>query len=227
MIENLPAYISIIFILTTLLSVLLFYKAANNSKTVLLIVSVWIIIQGIVSYSKFYLAEKTFPPRFFLLIVPPLFTIIITFLTQKGRKFLDGMNLKILTYLQTVRVPVEIVLFLLYKSGQIPQLMTFEGRNYDILAGLTAPIIAYIGFSKKIITKKIIIIWNIICTGLLLNIVFNAALSAPFTFQQFAFDQPNVAVLYFPFVWLPCCIVPIVLLAHLASLKQLIIKNSN
>jgi hypothetical protein len=54
-----------------------------------------------------------------------------------------------------------------------------------------------------------------------LNIVVNAALSAPVPFQQFAFDQPNIAVLYFPFVWLPGFIVPLVLFAHLAAIQKL------
>jgi hypothetical protein len=40
--------------------------------------------------------------------------------------------------------------------------------------------------------------------------------------QQIAFDQPNIGVMYFPFVWLPACIVPLVLLSHLASLYQLV-----
>jgi hypothetical protein len=61
----------------------------------------------------------------------------------------------------------------------------------------------------------------VICLGLLINIVSNAILSAPFPFQQFAFDQPNIAVLYFPFIWLPCCVVPLVLLSHLAAIRQL------
>ena len=68
----------------------------------------------------------------------------------------------------------------------------------------------------------IILIWNFICFGLLINIVVNAILSAPFPFQKFAFDHPNIAILYFPFVWLPCCIVPIVLLSHLAAIRQII-----
>jgi hypothetical protein len=38
----------------------------------------------------------------------------------------------------------------------------------------------------------------------------------------FAFDQPNIAVLYFPFNWLPSCIVPLVLLSHLAAIRQLL-----
>ncbi|MEO8588376.1 MAG: hypothetical protein ABI432_03330 [Flavobacteriales bacterium] len=67
--------------------------------------------------------------------------------------------------------------------------------------------------------------WNIACIGLLVNIVARAVLSAPFPFQQLAFDQPNIAVLYFPFVWLPCCVVPLVLLAHLATLRKLLVRE--
>jgi hypothetical protein len=65
-------------------------------------------------------------------------------------------------------------------------------------------------------------VWNFICLGLLLNIVINAILAAPFPFQQFAFDQPNRGVLYFPFIWLPGFIVPAVLLSHLVNIRQLL-----
>lgn len=102
--------------------------------------------------------------------------------------------------------------------------MTFEGRNFDIVAGLTAPIMAYYGYTRKALNRKIILIWNFICLGSLLNIVINAVLSAPFPFQQFAFDQPNVGVLYFPFVWLPCFIVPVVLLSHLVAIRKIILN---
>jgi hypothetical protein len=64
--------------------------------------------------------------------------------------------------------------------------------------------------------------WNFICLGLLFNIVINAILSVPTPFQKFGFDQPNVAVLYFPFTWLPACVVPLVLLSHLASIRILL-----
>jgi len=100
--------------------------------------------------------------------------------------------------------------------------MTFEGRNFDIISGLTAPIIFYFGFIKKTLSNKILLIWNFICMGLLINIVTIAVLSAPFSFQKIAFDQPNIALLYFPFIWLPCCIVPVVLFSHLAAVRQLL-----
>jgi hypothetical protein len=99
--------------------------------------------------------------------------------------------------------------------------MTFEGRNFDILAGITAPFVAYVGITKGKLNKSVLLIWNILCLGLLLNIVINALLSAPSPIQQFAFDQPNVAILNFPYSWLPTCIVPIVLFAHLAAIRQL------
>lgn len=220
--ENLPIYISIVFALTTLLTVGIFYSAAGNSKTTVLILLVWLGLQTFIGLSGFYTVTDTIPPRFLLLILPPLLVIIILFTTLKGRQYIDSLDIKTLTLLHTIRIPVELVLFWLSVNKAVPELMTFEGRNLDILSGLTAPFIFYFGFIKKSLNKKVILFWNFICTGLLLNIVINAILSAPFPFQQFAFDQPNIAVLHFPFNWLPSCVVPLVLFSHLASIRQLL-----
>jgi hypothetical protein len=100
--------------------------------------------------------------------------------------------------------------------------MTFEGRNFDILAGITAPIIAYFSLKKVKLSRNVVLVWNIICLGLLINIVVNGFLSAPSPLQQLAFDQPNIAILNFPFSWLPTFIVPLVLFGHLVSIRQLL-----
>ena len=224
--EDLPIYISIIFVLTTFFSVWLFYKASSNSKIVLIILLVWLAIQAKISLSGFYKVADTFPLRILLLMIPPVLVILSLFITIKGRQFIDSLNIKSLTFLHVIRVPVEIVLFFLFMNKVIPKLMTFEGRNFDILAGLTAPIIFYWGFIKMQLSRKLILIWNFICLLLLLNIVINAVLSAPLPFQKFAFEQPNIAILYFPFNWLPSCVVPLVLFSHLVTIRQLIsIKN--
>jgi hypothetical protein len=221
MIENLPYYVHIVFILITIITVLRFYKAAENSRSTLGIITVWLLIQGFVSFSGFYLVTDGMPPRFLLALGPPLVLIILLFLSEKGRTYLDKFDLESLTYLHSIRIPVEIVLYWLYVNGEIPALMTFEGRNFDILSGISAPVIAYICFKNKFTKYKLLLAWNIICLGLLFNIVVNALLSAPFSFQQFAFEQPNRAVLYFPFIWLPCCVVPVVLLSHLAAIRKI------
>lgn len=219
--ENLPSYISIIFGLTTIITTWIFYKAAGKSKPVLLVTLIWLAIQAFIARSGFYTVTDTLPPRFLLLVLPPFLGIALLFISPKGRKFIDCLDLKTLTILHTIRIPVEIVLFFLFTYRTVPELMTFEGRNFDILSGITAPAIFFFVFIRKQLDREVLLIWNVICFGLLINIVSNAILSAPFPFQQFAFEQPNIAVLYFPFIWLPCCVVPLVLLSHLAAIRQL------
>lgn len=220
--ESLPAYIRIVFGMTTLLTVWLFYRSTGKRTTVLILLMSWLALQALIGLSGFYTVTNTVPPRFLLLVLPPVLLIIALFSTSRGRQYIDGLNTERLTLLHIVRIPVELVLFGLFVNKTVPELMTFEGRNFDILSGITAPIVFYLGFVKKRLGTRSILIWNFICLGLLINIVANAVLSAPFPFQKFAFDQPNIAVLYFPFNWLPSCVVPLVLFSHLVTIRQLI-----
>ena len=216
---------SLVFALTTLLTVFLFYKAANYSKVVLFTLFVWLAAQGFIALSGFYTHTNVLPPRFALAILPPLIFIVYLISSQRGRQFTASLDLKTLTLLHTIRIPVELVLLWLFIQYKVPQLMTFEGRNFDILSGITAPLVYYFGFVKPQWSKKIVLVWNFICLGLLINIVMIAIFSAPFPFQKLAFEQPNIAVFYFPFVWLPCCVVPLVLLSHLSAIQQLLGKE--
>lgn len=233
MLDNLPIYISLIFGLTTIATLLLFTWSVRSSSfketqkqamPILIGLLIWLVIQAVLSLNNIYNTDtNTFPPKILLLgILPTILTIILLFSTAKGRRFIDSLPLINLTYLNIVRIPVEIVLYWLFLHKVVPELMTFEGRNFDILAGISAPIIAYFGFTKSKLSRKIILIWNFICLGLLINIVLNAFFSAPSPIQKFAFDQPNIAILNFPFYWLPTFIVPIVLFGHLVSIRQLI-----
>lgn len=224
--ENLPVYVAVVFSLTTLLTIWLFYKASHNSTATIAILLGWLIVQTFIGRSGFYTNTDTLPPRFLLMIFPPLLFIIGLFITKSGKNYIESLDIKWLTLLHIVRIPVEIVLLWLYINNAIPELMTFEGRNFDIFSGLSAPVIYYFGFVKKKLGNNIILAWNFLCLALLFNIVIHAILSAPTPFQRFAFDQPNIGILYFPFVWLPSIIVPLVFLSHLASIMQLL-QNRN
>lgn len=224
MIYATPLYVDVIFIITTLITVSIFFYAAGRSTITLLVLFAWVALQAIIGFNGFYEITNTLPPRFILMVLPPLLAIAVLFITKKGRKYIDGLNEKLLTYLHTVRIAVEMVLFWLFKTKLVPEMITFEGRNFDIFSGITAPLIAYFGYDRKKLSKTILIIWNFICLGLVLNVVIHAALSVPSILQQLNFDQPNVAILTFPFVWLPSCIVPIVIFSHLVCIRQLIKK---
>lgn len=140
---------------------------------------------------------------------------------------MHNTDLKLITYLHTIRIPVELALYGVFVNGLIPELMTFEGRNFDILSGITAPLVAFFSFRNNRINYKLLLYWNIFALILLANILINAVLSVPTVLQQFAFDQPNIGVLHFPFILLPAVIVPIVLFSQVAMLKQIIIKLKN
>jgi len=224
--ENIPFYVYATFGLTVITTLFLFYRATQNSKGFLVLISIWLFLQSAIGISGFYTITHTMPPRFQLLLLPPLVFTIVQFITKKGRLFIDSLNLKALTIIHIVRIPVEIILYWLFIYRAVPELMTFEGRNFDIIAGITSPFIFYFGLVKNKINKPILIAWNIFCIGLLINIIVNGMLSAPTPFQQFGFDQPNIAVLHFPFMFLPACIVPIILFSHLATLRQLIRNKS-
>lgn len=223
--EHIAIALKAAFVITSLLTVYLFYKASNQSKVFVLLVFFWMAIQLCLGLAGFYQDASTTPPRFILLILPPFLLIAGMFLTSKGKRFVDGLDLKQLTLLHTIRIPVEIVLYYLFTAKAIPQLMTFEGRNFDIISGLTAPLIYYFGFTTKKFPNSITIFWNVLCLGLLINIIILALLSAKTAFQQFGFDQPNIAISYFPFNWLPSVIVPLVLFSHVATLRKVIVAR--
>lgn len=221
---QMPFYIPLTFILTTLLTLYFFYRASGN-RTILFILFGWLVLQGIIAYTGFYTVTGTLPPRFLWLVLPPMLVIMLVFVTRRGRAFLDKLNDEWLAWLHVVRVPVELVLYWLYLEELIPVLMVFEGHNFDILSGFSAPVIAWLGYVQHRLPKGALLAWNIVCLGLLLNIVIRAVLSAETPFQQFAFDQPNRGLLFFPFIWLPCCIVQLVFFSHLAVIRRLLVKG--
>jgi hypothetical protein len=222
-----PLYVVALFIATTLLTLGLLYRdfakiSMPIAQKVLWGSLAWLGLQGVVFATGFYLKTDTVPPRFALAVVPT-FIAIAYFLTKKSSaNVLNKLSLKDLTLVHVCRIPVEIGLLWLYQSQQIPQIMTFEGRNFDIFSGLTALPMAWYAFQNNTIKRTPLLIWNIICLALVCIIVVIALLSAPTPFQQFGFEQPNVGVLKFPFGWLPSFIVPVVVFCHLVSIRQLV-----
>jgi len=235
MIPDLPIYISALFVVTTIAMVLLFnwvvrrsaIHSVKKATAILVLQLIWLTLQGALAYNRIYSTNlKMTPPRLLILgLLPPILVIVWLFLSKTGRVFIDSLPLKPLIILNVIRIPVEVVLFCLYLNGTVPQLMTFEGGNLDIISGITAPIVAYYAFKKYVLNRKLILAWNFLCLGLLVNIIIRALLSAPFPSQKFAFAQPNIAILNFPFVWLPAFIVPIVLFGHLTVIRQLLYSN--
>ncbi|MGB0840532.1 MAG: hypothetical protein ACPGXL_10340 [Chitinophagales bacterium] len=225
MLLDLPFHIPFVFILVVIITFAFLMKALRQAnyanKRIPLVVGfillIWLVAQGILAYSGFYLNSTL---RFPLALVPTLFVIVLLF-TLPVKKYLDQLPLSTLTYLHTVRIPVEIVLFWLFSAGVLPEVLTFEGRNWDVLSGLTAPFIAYFCHVKQVWSKKVALIWNFVAFALVFNVVIHSVFTIASPFQQLALDNPNEAILHIPFVWLPAFVVPVVWFAHFVAIKQL------
>jgi len=202
--SNIPIIISMLFVVTAFLTVWMFYKASGNSKPLLMGILAWMLFQATISLTGFYQISNSIPPRFLLLIGPGIIISILLFVTKWGKEFIDNLDLKALTIMHSVRIPVEITLYFVYSAGLIPVLMTFEGNNFDIISGITAPLIFYFVFIVKKLNRTALLIWNILCSGLLLNVVVIALLSAQTPFQKLVPFVPGIGPVRQQFVIFIC-----------------------
>jgi hypothetical protein len=185
----------------------------------------WMAVVSALSLSGFLQNFDAFPPRMIIVLMVPLITIIWVSSTKKLTHILQHVPPQNIVRLQVFRVFVEILLWLLFIIDLLPKQMTFEGRNFDVLAGLTAPLVAYFCFTSKRWPRSIAIAWNFLSLGLLINIVTIALLSVPTPFRYFMNEPANTIVAHFPIVWLPAFLVPLAYSLHIFSLKQLLGKK--
>lgn len=220
MIKELPYWIDITFIIATIYSISLFYFSNGKPKLITLLIIIWSIMQSVLAYEDFYQVKDVFPPRYMLVFLPIGLILIYSLLPKQLKWVYNNRNINISTFLHTVRIPVEIVLLYLYFYKMVPEMMTFEGANFDILAGLTAPFIGVLLIKNKI-NKTALIIWNSIGLLLIFTVLTIGILTGELPIQQFAFDQPNIAINYFPYILLPATIVPLVIYTHITDIIKL------
>ncbi|WP_345159909.1 hypothetical protein [Pontibacter saemangeumensis] len=219
--EKVSVLTHILFVLSTTFVVYQLYKASQRSGMLLAALVLWALITAALGAAGFYRQGDQMPPRFLFLVGPGIAVVLIALFTQRGRAFSDSLDIADLTLLHSVRLPIEIVLYQLYAAALVPQIMTFEGINFDIFTGFSAPIIYYFTFMRRTMHLRWLLVWNFDCLILLFTIMALAIMSSPTPFQQFGFEQPNTGVTYFPYVWLPSIIVPAALLSHLVSIRKL------
>jgi hypothetical protein len=160
------------------------------------------------------------PPHFFVFMTVTFAATVALAFSKLGARAADGVGWAGLIGFQVFRVPVEWVLHLLYLRGIVPSQMTFDGQNFDVLTGLTAPLFAWLAATGRIGARGILA-WNVLGLLLLANIVTIAVLSTPTPLRMYAHDPANTFVTRLPWVWLPGFLVPAALLGHLLTFRKL------
>jgi hypothetical protein len=181
----------------------------------------WLALTGMLAERGFFDDFQSIPPRLVLALGLPLLTLLALTFSRRIAPLLAALPPAWPVAAQTFRIPVEIVLWRLAVAGVIPELLSFTGRNVDILVGLTAPVVAYACFVRRAWPARVAVWWNWAGIVILLNVVVHAQLSAPTPWRIFETDPPTTFIADWPYIWLPDFLVPLAWLLHAVSLRQL------
>lgn len=160
------------------------------------------------------------PPHFLVFMLPTFAATLALAFSRIGAGAADRIGFVALTGFQVFRVPVEWVLFSLHRDGVTPVQMSFAGWNFDVLTGLSAPLVAWL-VRRGRIGRRGLLAWNCAGLALLANIVTIAILSTPTPLRTFWNEPANTFVAGWPWIWLPGFLVPMALLGHLVSLRKI------
>jgi hypothetical protein len=121
---------------------------------------------------------------------------------------------------------MELILWRLFVVGAAPAIMTFEGRNVDILVGLSAPLVGWGFLTRRAWPTRLAVWWNVAGILILLSVVVHAQLSAPTPFRVYLTEPPLTFIAYVPWIWLPAVLVPLAWGLHALSIRQLLRRAS-
>jgi hypothetical protein len=163
--------------------------------------------------------DATPPPFLLFLIAIATLACLIAF-SPLGRRLAFGVPLWALVLTQLFRFPLELAMHRLTVLGIMPEQMSYTGRNFDVLTGATALLVAWwLGTGRG--GRVLALTWNVLGFLLLANVVVVAVLSTP-RIRFFGADRMNVFVTYTPFVWLPAVMVLAALAGHLLIFRRLL-----
>lgn len=160
-------------------------------------------------------------PPAFILLAAAIFTLAAAIaFSRLGARLARHIPLWMLVAVQAFRFPLEVAMHRMAERGIMPDQMSYGGRNFDIVTGFTAFVVALVIRSGRG-GRSLALAWNVVGLALLVNIVSIAILSTP-RFAWFGPDRLNVWVTYPPFVWLPAVMVLSALAGHLIVFRAIL-----
>lgn len=218
----------ILTIVAILMLVLLMKNDQQNPRKAIvsyfIMLAIWIAYIIVLSFSG-VLNDFDLPPRVPLLIILPgiIGSVYLTGRTS-FRDILQHTPLHIPILLQSFRIVVELLIFTAWKEGYFPKRVTFEGLNYDILAGITALIVGLLLQMNKLSLKSALI-WNI--AALMILFLTGYAFITAYFIPEFAETVDKTHFIKFPFILLPSVLLTIAFFLHIFSIRQILLKKKS
>ena len=182
-------------------------------------ISLWLITTAILAELGSLAQWYAFPPRIPLLLLGAIGIYATVWRLRTTGLVLASVPFWLPVLLQSFRMLVEMALWQLHREGSVPVQFTFEGRNLDVLTGLTAILVAW-GIAAGRLGPRSVLLWNVAGLGLLLNAIAIAATSSPGPQHLDWPGQPFTAIATWPLIWLPTFLAPTAIFLHLISTHQ-------
>jgi hypothetical protein len=227
------AYIGLT-IITVLFLIIVGYKAINETSVykkmdkakLVLGLMLWQIFIFVIA-STDVLKSYDFPPLFAIAFIIPSFIFTGVFLCRnRNQQWINNIPEDWVVYFQSFRILVETLFLLSLAQGIFNYHVTIEGYNFDMIFALTAPIIGYLVYEKKVLTRKSILIWNYVGLSVLASVIilFLTSIYQPEIYGSEVPLLPLEAMTY-PYVLIAGFLMPTAVFLHILSILQVIKQN--
>jgi hypothetical protein len=194
-------------------------EVQRAASITLVALSAWLAIAAVLAMSGLLSEWSARPPRWPLLPLTAFAAIVAVIRSAAAQRVLSNIPPAWPIGAQTFRIGVELALYALYVAGRAPIQVTFEGRNFDVLVGLSAPFVAWL-VARRGLGPKSAIAWNAMGLAVLANTVGTVATSTPGPLHVDWPGPPLTAITSWPIVWLPAFLMPLAVFLHVVSLRQ-------
>lgn len=197
-------------------------KRQRFKTTVALMLTLWLVYVSLLSLAGVFTVGGL-PPRIPLLLILPAFAFMTYFFrSQETKDLIAATPASWLVYAQSFRVVVELMLHGLFLEGVLPKAGTYEGYNYEIVIGISAIAVGYLGYTRRVLPRIALIIWNGAGLATLAIIVFIMISHAYFPGIYSNPEKLNIADFgSFPYTLLAGFLMPLAVFMHVFSLKKL------
>lgn len=216
----------ILFVATTLLGVVIIalgLRAAFAVRARLVawgLLALWLAGTGAVAAAGLLTPSPDKPPPNLVVATIGMVALCALALTGPGRRMILNIPAKWIVGMQAFRIPVEVCLWMGAAAGVSPVLMSWHGRNFDVISGLLGLALG-ITMALRTVPRPVIAAFHVIGLGLVLNVVIHAVLATPGPMRQIhGAENAPLFVTTFPYVWLPAVLVPLAIAGHVLGLRQ-------
>jgi type IV secretory pathway VirB6-like protein len=108
----------------------------------------------------------------------------------------------------------------------LAKVATFEGHNFDVFSGISAPLIAYLCFTRRLLPKWVALLWNFAGLLVLAATVFVIVTSVytPGIWHLPENATGSSGLGKFPYTFLGGILMPMAVFMHVLSIKRLLRK---